>query len=153
MTPLFGGVKKSLKCEGQDMTEMPFAKVQQMTEGALLRLQSQHDQMNIFYYSAGISTCSPAFNLYQVCKLYKVWPASFMQGAKMVAWLYPQQVMLRVSQVNMATVCKDHLDTWIGFAALGVLPRWRLRSCNRRLCQDPWCRFRRTYGPAHDLPR
>ena len=39
----------------------------------------------------------------------------------MVAWLYPQQVMLRVAQVNMATVCKDHLDGWVGFAALGVL--------------------------------
>ena len=34
---------------------------------------------------------------------------------------YPQQLMLRVAQVNMATMCKDHLDTWVGFAALGVL--------------------------------
>ena len=29
--------------------------------------------------------------------------------------------MLRVAQINMATVCRDNFDTWSGFAALGVL--------------------------------
>mmetsp|Transcript_16310 Transcript_16310/g.28894 ORF Transcript_16310/g.28894 Transcript_16310/m.28894 type:complete len:264 (-) Transcript_16310:134-925(-) len=78
-------------------------------------------QPYMFGYGLGISLFSPMATLYQVCQLN---PQLGLKPAQMPAIamrILPQQVLLKVTQMNLSTPVKEQLNPWAAFAAVGVL--------------------------------
>jgi hypothetical protein len=73
---------------------------------------------NIVNYSLGISLFSPTYNLYQIGKLHniKLRPINYL---KFLPGIYPQQVLLRIAQVNICTIDKEH--PLVGFGVMGMI--------------------------------
>jgi len=71
-------------------------------------------------YGAAISIFSPTATAYQLCKLYKIRPAT-SQLVRLSISIFPHQTILKTLQMNVSTPVKEHLNPWAAFAVVGVL--------------------------------
>jgi hypothetical protein len=80
-------------------------------------------QLLLAGYSLSISAFSPMMNLYQIMQLQstKAVNIGVAKMGRMVTAVYPQQVALRMAQVNLATPVKENMNPWVAFCVLGVL--------------------------------
>mmetsp|Transcript_10146 Transcript_10146/g.16402 ORF Transcript_10146/g.16402 Transcript_10146/m.16402 type:complete len:302 (+) Transcript_10146:100-1005(+) len=83
------------------------------------------EEMMMAGYGLGLSLFSPVANLYQLAALYPNVKSMLCSSRgltfRICSSIYPQQVALRIAQVNLGTPVKDHLSPWVAFGVLGVL--------------------------------
>lgn len=95
-------------------------------------------QPYIVTYGAVISLVSPLATAYQLCQLYRVQPMSdvihktstvtsastttnMRSLGRLAAPIIPQQIILKVLQMNASTPVKESMNPWLAFAVVGVL--------------------------------
>lgn len=75
-------------------------------------------ETNYLLYSAAITCFSPTSNLYQLTGLYK---KPFLTNLHLVPRIFPQQMLLRYSQLHISGFFKEHFSPLTAFGIIGVL--------------------------------